>query len=133
MEVGKADFTGTFKSLKETLIKEDNTIFLNNFRNLDEENQNAISQWLGAWRKLLQVNSESITEAIEFLSSSNPTFIMRNHLAENAIGKAIKGDFSDFDILRDLLTMPFEIKENHEEFYKPPTASQVVHQTFCGT
>ena len=133
MEVGKADFTGTFKSLKETLIKEDNTIFLNNFRNLDEENQHAISQWLGAWRKLLQENSESKTEAIEFLSSSNPTFIMRNHLVENAIGKATKGDFSDFDILRDLLTMPFEIKENHEEFYKPPTASQVVHQTFCGT
>ena len=133
MEVGKADFTGTFKSLKETLIKEDNTIFLNNFRNLDEENQHAISQWLGAWRKLLQENSESKTEAIEFLSSSNPTFIMRNHLVENAIGKATKGDFTDFDILRDLLTMPFEIKGNHEEFYKPPTASQVVNQTFCGT
>ena len=133
MEAGKADFTGTFKSLKETIIKEDNTIFFDNFKNSDEDNQSAISQWLGTWRKLLQENSKSKTEAIELLSSSNPKFIMRNHLVENAIGKATKGDFSDFDILCDLLTMPFEIKENYEEFYKPPTASQVVHQTFCGT
>ena len=58
---------------------------------------------------------------------------MRNHLVEKAIRKATKGDFCDFGILCDLLTRPFEIKENHEEFYKPPTASQVVHQTFCGT
>jgi uncharacterized protein YdiU (UPF0061 family) len=133
MEAGKADFTGTFKSLKETIIKEDTTIFFDNFKNSDEDNQSAISQWLGTWRKLLQENSKSKTEAIELLSSSNPKFVMRNHLVENAIGKATKGDFSDFDILCDLLTMPFEIKENYEEFYKPPTASQVVHQTFCGT
>ena len=133
MEAGKADFTGTFKSLKATLIKEDDTIFSNNFRNSDEENQHAVSQWLGNWKKLLQENSETKTKAIKLLSSSNPEFIMRNHLVEKAIGKATKGDFCDFEILCDLLTMPFKIKENHEEFYKPPTASQVVHQTFCGT
>ena len=133
MEAGKADFTGTFKSLKETLIKEDNTIFFDNFKNSDEDNQSTISQWLGAWRKLLQENSESKTEAIELLSSSNPKFIMRNHLVENAIGKATKGDFSDFDILCDLLITPFEAKENHETFYNAPRDSEVVHQTFCGT
>ena len=43
MEAGKADFTGTFKSLKATLIEEDGTIFSNNFRNSDEENQHALS------------------------------------------------------------------------------------------
>ena len=133
MEAGKADFTGTFKSLKATLIKEDDTIFLNNFRNSDEENQHAVSQWLGNWRKLLQENSKSKTEAIELLSSSNPEFIMRNHLVEQAIGKATKGDFSDFKILCDLLITPFEVKENHETFYNAPRDSEVVHQTFCGT
>ena len=103
------------------------------YKRQDEENQHAISQWLGAWRKLLQENSKSKTEAIEFLSSSNPTFIMRNHLVENAIGKATKGDFSDFEILCDLLITPFEVKENHETFYNAPRDSEVVHQTFCGT
>ena len=133
MEVGKADFTGTFKSLKETLIKEDDTIFLNNFRNSDADNQYANSQWLDAWRKLLQENSGSKIEAIELLSLSNPEFIMRNHLVEQAIGKATTGDFSDFEILCDLLITPFEVKENHETFYNAPRDSEVVHQTFCGT
>ena len=133
MEAGKADFTGTFKSLKATLIKEDDSIFSNNFRNSDEENQHSVSQWLGNWRKLLQEISKSKTEAIELLSSSNPEFIMRNHLVEQAIGKATKGDFSDFEILCDLLITPFEVKENHETFYNAPRDSEVVYQTFCGT
>ena len=58
---------------------------------------------------------------------------MRNHLVEKSIGKATKGDFSDFEILSDLSLNPFEMKENYEAFYKAPTDREVVHQTFCGT
>ena len=133
MEVGKADFTHTFKSLKTILIKEDNSIFLNNFRGLDEDKQSALSKWLGNWRKFLKANNESKTKAIELLSSSNPEFIMRNHIVEKCIGKAKKGDFSDFEILSDLLLNPFEMKENYKAFYKAPKDTEVVHQTFCGT
>ena len=133
MEIGKADFTHTFKSLKTILIKEDNSIFLNNFRDLNEENQRSLSKWLGDWRKILKEDNDSKTEAIELLSASNPEFIMRNHLVEKSIRKATKGDFSDFEILSDLLLNPFEMKENYEAFYKAPTDREVVHQTFCGT
>ena len=111
----------------------DSSIFLNNFKNLNEENQLALSQWLGRWKNLLQENSESKTKAVELLRSSNPEFIMRNHLVERAIGKAIKGDLSDFEILCDLLLTPFEMKENYKAFYQSPIDSEVVHQTFCGT
>jgi uncharacterized protein YdiU (UPF0061 family) len=133
MEIGKADFTNTFNSLKAVLLKEEDSIFLNNFKNLNEENQLALSQWLGRWKNLLQENNESKIKAVELLRSSNPEFIMRNHLVEGAIGKAIKGDFSDFDILCDLSLTPFEMKENYKEFYQSPIDSEVVHQTFCGT
>ena len=133
MEIGKADFTHTFKSLKAILIKEDNSIFLNNFRDLNEETQHALSKWLGDWRKFLKENNDSKTKAIELLSASNPEFIMRNHLVEKSIRKATKGDFSDFETLSDLLLNPFEMKENYEAFYKAPTDREVVHQTFCGT
>ena len=114
-------------------IKEDNSIFLNNFIGLDENNQRALSKWLGDWKKLMKENNESKTKAIELLSSSNPEFIMRNHLVEKSIRKAKKGDFSDFEILSDLLLKPFEMKEKYEAFYKAPTDREVVHQTFCGT
>ena len=133
MEVGKADFTHTFKSLKAIFIKEDNSIFLDNFRNLNEENQHALSNWLGDWKKFLEENNDSKTKVIELLNASNPEFIMRNHLVEKSIRKATKGDFSDFEILSDLLLKPFEMKEKYEAFYKAPTDREVVHQTFCGT
>ena len=133
MEVGKADFTHTFKSLKAVFINEDNSIFLDNFRNLNEENQHALGNWLGDWKKFLEENNDSKTKVIELLNASNPEFIMRNHLVEKSIRKATKGDFSDFEILSDLLLKPFEMKEKYEAFYKAPTDREVVHQTFCGT
>ena len=133
MEVGKADFTDTFKSLKAILIKEDTSIFLNNFRNLNEETQHALSKWLGDWKKFLKENNDSKTKVIELLNASNPEFIMRNHLVEKSIRKATKGDFSDFEILSDLLLKPFEMKETYEAFYKAPIDREIVHQTFCGT
>ena len=133
MEAGKADFTHTFKSLKAILIKEDTSIFLNNFIGLDEDNQRALNKWLGDWKKFMKENNESKAKAIDLLSSSNPEFIMRNHLVEKSIVKATEDDFSDFEILSDLLINPYEIKENHEAFYKAPTNKEVVHKTFCGT
>ena len=133
MEAGKADFTHTFKSLKAILTKEDTSFFLNNFIGLNEDNQRALSKWLGDWKKLMKENNESKATAIELLSSSNPEFIMRNHLVEKSIVKATKGDFSDFEILSDLLINPYEMKENYEAFYKAPTNKEVVHKTFCGT
>ena len=83
------------------------------------------------WCGPCQMAGYEVDSMVEKYGSENVVYL--TVLVENASGKATKGNFSDFDILRDLLTMPFEIKENHEEFYKPPTASQVVHQTFCGT
>ena len=133
MEIGKADFTNTFNSLKGVLVKEEDSIFLKNFKNLNGENQLALSQWLGRWKNFLQENNESKTNAVELLRLSNPEFIMRNHLVERAIGKAIKGDFSDFEILCDLLLTPYEMKENYKAFYQSPIDSEVVHKTFCGT
>ena len=133
MEAGKADFTHTFKSLKAILTKKDTSFFLNNFIGLNEDNQRALSKWLGDWKKLMKENNESKATAIELLSSSNPEFIMRNHLVEKSIVKATEGDFSDFEILSDLLINPYEMKENYEAFYKAPTNKEVVHKTFCGT
>ena len=83
--------------------------------------------------KFLKENNESKTKAIELLSSSNPEFIMRTHLVEKSIVKATEGDFSDFEILSDLLINPYEMKEKYEAFYKAPTNKEVVHKTFCGT
>ena len=56
MEAGKADFTQTFKSLKAILAKEDTSFFLNNFIGLNEDNQLALSKWLGDWKKLMKEN-----------------------------------------------------------------------------
>ena len=43
---------------------------------------------------------------------------------KTVIGALVDGDLQD---------LYYEIKENHEAFYKAPTNKEVVHKTFCGT
>jgi uncharacterized protein YdiU (UPF0061 family) len=63
----------------------------------------------------------------------NALYIPRNHLVEEAIAAAENDDFGPFDELCEVLSRPFEAQPGRERFAEPPTAEQVVTQTFCGT
>ena len=52
----------------------------------------------------------------------NPKYVLRNHLAEEAIVKARGGDFSEVDRLCRLLERPFDEQPEHERYADlPPT------------
>jgi uncharacterized protein YdiU (UPF0061 family) len=65
---------------------------------------------------------------------TNPAFIPRNHLVEEAISAAVsKGDFSLFETLLNVLARPYEEQPTFGRYAEPPRPEQVVRQTFCGT
>jgi uncharacterized protein YdiU (UPF0061 family) len=52
----------------------------------------------------------------------NPKYVLRNHLAKEAIGKARDGDFSEVDRLCRLLRRPFDEQPEHARYADlPPT------------
>ena len=64
----------------------------------------------------------------------NPAFIPRNHLVEAALNAAIeRDDFAPFEELLAVVTQPFDDQSGFARYAAPPTASERVHQTFCGT
>lgn len=89
--------------------------------------QDAARSWLETWRAVFDPN------LLDGMNAVNPVFIPRNHRVEEAISSAVAGDFAPFESLVSVLETPFAEQPENSEYELPPTADQVVHQTFCGT
>jgi len=55
-----------------------------------------------------------------FLLTSNPKYILRNYLAQEAIEAAQQGDFSTLNKLVEALKNPFTENKKYNEFSKAP-------------
>ena len=67
------------------------------------------------------------------MNAINPLYIPRNHQVERAIEAAIAGDMSVFHELHEVLQAPYTEQPGREAYALPPTPSEVVTATFCGT
>ncbi len=127
----QTDFTLTFRRLSE-LSKP----------GLDQSNSvgemlelpHSFGSWLGRWHDRLDREAVGSDALWERLRSTNPAFIPRNHLIEEAIEAATRrADLGPFHQLVNVLTHPFDYESGLSEFALPPRPDQVVRQTFCGT
>ena len=58
----------------------------------------------------------------------------RNHRVEESLEAAEKkGDLSAIKNLLSVLSMPFDLQTENADYQRPPSPSNKVHQTFCGT
>lgn len=78
-----------------------------------------MSWWLRYEKRL---SSSSPAQASSLMLKTNPKFVLRNHLAEEAIQSAKMKDFSLVDKLLTVLESPFEEHPAHAEFAAFPPA-----------
>lgn len=114
----------------------ENADFTNTFRALGSEgarNQftdpTAFDTWAGNW----SVRLVSEPDPIARMSAANPAFIPRNHRIEQMIEAAVNDDYSLFDRLNKVLINPYLSQPEHSDLTHPPTQSEIVEATFCGT
>ncbi|MCJ8335868.1 MAG: YdiU family protein [Epibacterium sp.] len=117
MAEGQADFTNTFRALADGDARDQ---FL-------EPAQ--FDDWGQRW--LRRVEGEEDPQAV--MRAANPVLIPRNHRIEALISEAVDGDFSAFHRLHTALAEPFEAKSEFDDLRRPPSDSEVVQATFCGT
>jgi uncharacterized protein YdiU (UPF0061 family) len=86
-----------------------------------------IAAWVAAWRRRAGDGARGR------VVRKNPVYVARNHLVERAIQAGLRGDFSVFEGLNEVLARPFEERVGWEEFARPAAAGERVLQTFCGT
>jgi uncharacterized protein YdiU (UPF0061 family) len=121
------------------LMQEQEADYTNTFRLLcavaeGDEALPGYEAWVTRWRTRLGQESYSPNEAATLMRANNPAVIPRNHRVEAALNAAVgQGDFAPAEELLAVLSTPFDLKPEHADYRNPPTLSERVQQTFCGT
>ncbi|MGF1687364.1 YdiU family protein [Photobacterium japonica] len=67
-----------------------------------------VQAWLQDYMARVQLEPQSDTERRKLMQQHNPKFILRNYLAQQAIEKAERGDYSMIDDLLTVLQSPYD-------------------------
>lgn len=114
MDANQADFTLSFRSLADAVTGQ-RQIFLDLF--IDRE---AAGAWLDRLLARHAQDGRSANERAAGMNRVNPLYILRNHLAEDAIKAAKAGDASEIDMLMRLLKNPYEMTPGCEKYAALP-------------
>ncbi len=125
MTESQIDFTVFFDLLTRTAAGESSASLLQLFK--DDGKGEA---WLALWQSLRSDNPD----IIKGMREANPAIIARNHRVEEAIEAAVKHrDFSPFHRLCKALADPYNVDPADTKLQTPPSQTERVTQTFCGT
>ncbi len=117
MAQNQADFTNTFRALGSDAARDQFT------------DPAAFDTWAEGWKARLRREDDPIP----VMAAANPAFTPRNHRVEQMIEAAVQGDYGPFHRLNRVLAQPFKEQPDEADLKRPPTQSEVVHATFCGT
>ena len=107
-----------------TWMKDHEKDYTNTFRALADGNKNFTDEvgqaWFKKYQERLDREASNETERNALMNSSNPQYILRNYLAQEAIQAAEIGDFSALNLLIEVLKKPYVKNENYNKFSEAP-------------
>ena len=110
LESGGIDFTNAFRALSHFSLVESTPEQL---QDLFADTQE-FKLWLDRYSTRLEKQVISDETRQKQMLATNPKYILRNYLAENAIARAKQGDYSEVVKLREVLSNPFDEQSEHE-------------------
>jgi uncharacterized protein YdiU (UPF0061 family) len=119
LQAGRVDHTSAFRSLGAAARGDLETV-----QALLPDGELAGS-WLRRWR--------AAGPDAELLDRSNPVYVPRNHLVEEALDAATAGDLSPLDRLVEVVSDPYTERPGLERHATPAPAGSGPYRTFCGT
>ncbi|MDP2192968.1 MAG: YdiU family protein [Alphaproteobacteria bacterium] len=122
MEKNDADYTNTFIDLMEEK-KPEGKIYA----------QKSFEDWYYAWKERRAIEATVSGQCFSFKDNINPVIIPRNHKVEEALEAAYHGDLKKFHRLLEAIKSPYKCRNLLKSYTSPPTPSERVYQTFCGT
>jgi uncharacterized protein YdiU (UPF0061 family) len=115
MAAGRCDYTITFRALAGDGARD---------HFVDRE---AFDAWALRYAERLAREGSIDAERQQRMNAVNPKFVLRNHLAQNAIEAAQQDDFSETTRLLKVLERPFDEQPEHAAYaaFPPPGAEQI--------
>ncbi|QWD87814.1 YdiU family protein [Polynucleobacter paludilacus] len=92
-----------------------------------------IDEWFRDYGLRLQSENSVDAERKMLMNACNPKFILRNHLAQDAIEKAQIQDYSEVSKLLAILENPFDEQENNEAYANPPPSEYRPVEVSCSS
>lgn len=116
-----ADWTLTFRRLARAAEGEDASLAAL------FADPSALRAWLPRWKARIGADAPAR------LRAANPAVIPRNHLVEEALAAAVRGDLAPFEALWSEVRRPFDSETGRERFALPAPGGFGPYVTFCGT
>lgn len=110
LEAGGIDFTNAFRALSHFSLAEETPESL---RDLFTESKD-FKAWLDGYSARLTKQDISDQDRKKNMLATNPKYVLRNYLAENAIARAKQRDYSEVIKLRKILSRPFDEQPENE-------------------
>jgi uncharacterized protein YdiU (UPF0061 family) len=85
--------------------------------NLDGQYLARLNKWLLSYRNRCGNDSNSAQERKALMNRTNPKYVLRNYLAQEAIELAEQQDYSRIHELLELLRHPYDEQPNYERYY----------------
>ena len=131
MHSSRADYTNAFRSLRDFHqdSPNDNATIRDQFIHRD-----AFDDWAERYRERLQDEKSEDEKRKIWMDSTNPKYVLRNHLAQKAIERAEEHqDYSEIDRLLNLLTDPFTDQPGMDAYANPATADSTPIVVSCSS
>lgn len=117
MHAHQTDYTVFFRRLADFAAGADNASLRDLF--LD---RSLFDDWAKRYAARLLLEARPAAERRLAMQASNPKYILRNYLAEQAIQAAQQGDFSQIASLHDCLQRPFDEQPQYQVYAAEPPA-----------
>jgi uncharacterized protein YdiU (UPF0061 family) len=77
-----------------------------------------LQEWLDIYDARLKLENKSTQERLQAMKKTNPKYVLKNYMLQEAIDKAAKGDFSGVEDLMTLAKKPFDEHEQFDHYSK---------------
>ena len=121
MHQNKVDYTNTFCHLMNFKIQAENI-----YKDADFNN------WKKRWQERSLGHDNSEEKRKNLMRSANPLLIPRNHIVENTLRDADRGNIEPLVNFLKILNNPYTDQKNISKFQIPSVLDEN-YQTFCGT
>ncbi|NVJ60580.1 MAG: YdiU family protein [Gammaproteobacteria bacterium] len=124
MQTHRLDFTLFFDKLTEHTNNSNATVnelideLSDTSYSANDTTEGSLQLWLEDYVAIIKKQNMTPDVRYELMLKTNPKFILRNYLAQQAIEKAEQGDASEVKVLMDLLRSPYKKQEGFEDYYK---------------
>jgi uncharacterized protein YdiU (UPF0061 family) len=118
----QADYTNTFRSLNRPSQLNERLSHDGGFRD-----------WMDKWNDRLSRQAQSMGDTQALMGRHNPLVIPRNHLVEEVLEEASKGDMQPFHELLNVVLMPYKQPKDDKFLSAPDANYDKNYRTFCGT